>query len=81
MWDKKEMKGGKIYEVLLLAALLSLAGCTYSVEQLAKDENLRAQIIKDCVGKGLKAMDDQNCINAGKAQAQVTGNKIKDLFE
>ncbi|MDH5377481.1 MAG: EexN family lipoprotein [Gammaproteobacteria bacterium] len=67
--------------VLLLAGLLLLSACTYSVERLMRDEPLRSSLIKTCVGKGLKAKDDQNCLNAAEAQAKVTGKAVMDLFK
>lgn len=70
----------------LITALLIIClttSCAYSVTRLAKDDKLRHQIILDCLKIGVKAKDQKNCINAAKAQAQVTGdtvNKLKNLL-
>ena len=68
-----------IFSISLLSGLL--AGCGYSVEQLARDTPLRTKILKDCISMGLKAKDEDKCLKAAEAQVKVTGNSIKSLFK
>jgi len=67
----------KIVSLCLLTCITS--ACTYSVSHLVRDDDLRHKLIVDCVKLGLKAKDEQNCINAAKAQARVTGDTVDKL--
>lgn len=67
--------------LLPLGCAVLLSACTYSVDTLKKDEDLRRDVLKDCMEMGLDAKDEQNCINAAKAEAEVTGESIRDFFD
>ena len=67
--------------VVVLCSALWLAGCAHSVATYKKNSELRHSVLKDCVLKGLPAKDDANCINASKAQAEVVGDDIKNIFK
>ncbi len=59
---------------------VGLMACAPSVKMLKKDDDLRHSTLKDCVAMGMKAKNETRCINATKAQAEVAGDKVKDLF-
>lgn len=61
--------------------LVSLSACAYSVSTLKRDDVLRHKILTECLKAGLSAKDDQNCINAGIAQAKVSGGAVKEFVE
>lgn len=64
-----------------LLLVVGISACGYTVEQLVKDTPLRTRILKECVSMGLEAKDEDKCRKAAQAQAQVTGQSIKDLFK
>jgi len=73
----------KILSSILVTCLLVVftAGCAHSVAKLKGDDELRHQVLKGCLSKGLKAKDDLSCKNATQAQAEVAGDSIKGMFE
>jgi len=72
----------KILSVMVIAvASVSLMACAPSVKVLKKDADLRHSTLKECVAMGMKAKHEVRCINATKAQAEVAGDKVKDLLK
>ena len=69
----------KILVIYLLVVFA--AGCAHSVAKLKGDDELRHQVLKDCLAKGINAKDDLNCKNATQAQTQVAGDSIKGMFK
>ena len=67
--------------LLMMLASLVLSACAYSVETLKKDDKLRKYVLADCVSKGLAAKDSKNCINAAKAQAELSGESILKILK
>ena len=67
--------------VFVCLVAITATGCAYSVGTLKNDDDLRHQVLKDCLALGLKAKDDKNCQNATKAQAEVAGDSIKGMFK
>ncbi len=67
--------------IIVVMVFAGLGGCTYSVERLISDDDLRQKIIIECVKKGVKAMDDQNCKLAVEAQLQLTGKAVQNIFK
>ncbi|MDH5545852.1 MAG: EexN family lipoprotein [Gammaproteobacteria bacterium] len=75
------MKSSLTIKFLMLSLALSLSACGYSVEQLVRNDDLRHKVLKECVVMGKKAVDADKCKKATEAQARVTGNAIKNIFE
>jgi len=73
----KILSGGLV--ICLLVVFTS--GCAHSVVKLKANDELRHQVLKDCLSKGVNAKDDLNCKNATQAQAEVAGESIKGMFE
>lgn len=63
-----------------LVCISITTACSYTVEQLVRDEPLRLRILKDCAAMGTDAISADKCKKAAEAQAKVTGNAIKGLF-
>lgn len=64
---------------VLMAGLM--AGCGYSVDQLAEDHALRKRLLAECAEQGVAAKDDETCRKALDAQAVAAGNAARDLFD
>ncbi|MDH5232374.1 MAG: EexN family lipoprotein [Gammaproteobacteria bacterium] len=75
------MKKMSSHWMLLVALILALCGCAYSVERLEADSELRSKVMKKCVTMGTKAVNEQNCRNAAEAQARATGKAVTDFFK
>jgi len=73
----------KLFSLFLPICLLIIftSGCAHSVAKLKRDDNLRHEVLKDCLAMGINAKDDLNCKNATKAQAEVAGDSIKGMFK
>lgn len=67
--------------IIVFIVFAGLSACTYSVERLISDDDLRQKIIIECVKKGVKAMDEKNCKLAAEAQLQLTGKAVQGLFK
>lgn len=65
----------------IVTVVLCVSGCAHSVTKLKQNDELRHQVLKECMSMGLKAKDDTNCQNATKAQAEIAGESIKEMFQ
>ena len=66
---------------LPLAAAALLAGCGYSVEQLAEDTEKRRAILSECAEMGVAAKDEEKCRIAAEAEAVAAGNAASSLLK
>lgn len=73
----------KVFAAVTVICLMAVftSSCAHSVAKLKRDDDLRHQVLKACVSKGVDAKGDQSCINATKAQAEVAGDSIKEMFQ
>ncbi len=67
--------------LMLLSITSALSGCTYTVDQMVRNDALREKVIKECLKMGISAKDERNCRTAAEAQMKVTGNRIKGLLD
>lgn len=69
------------HHTLLLITAAGLAGCGYSVEQLAEDTDKRRAILAECVEMGVAAGDEEKCRIAAEAEAVAAGNAASGLLK
>lgn len=71
----------KLLPMVTIVVIMCASGCAHSVVKLKQNDELRHQVLKECLAMGLKAKDDPNCQNATKAQAEIAGESIKEMFQ
>ena len=67
--------------LLLLLVTIGFGGCSYTVEDLAEDDEVRNQILKECAEMGAASQDEELCKIAARAQVEAAKRSIKGAFE
>ncbi len=65
---------------LVLAGVVALTGCDYSLERLVEDTQLRREVLKECAEMGLAAKDDAQCRLAAEAEVEAAKRGVKSLL-
>ncbi len=67
--------------LLLLLISIGLSGCSYTVEDLAEDDETRNRILKECAEMGAASQNEELCKIAARAQVEAAKRSIKGAFE